>query len=450
MYDEEEDTSERSRSPPSRREAEAERKHINHRQHGVNPNSEEGRAERQRRERAERYERRARQRAEGLDVSRSPSPSQTNDNLDRPSPYEYENINREEQGDTVTPLGTFETYNREGIPRNINFGQDTQESIIENENSTTTQSEEPTSRQVNQAFEEFLQQVRASEQAFNYRVPINSTTSSGHSGGGRGSGTIAMSGGAPPPPRRGKIPLPTYKGKKDPDTYIQEYVNICHANQEGTDAEKLRLFPVTLKKKALEWYTQFPANHFMNWNDLKTTFIQRFRSTKSEGEIINNLSHVKQKKDESVEEFYERVMVAAAKIQPAPGEQIRKTWFINGLRKEYEKYVNILPSDTLEEALASARKIEMSKTKKERMKEDESSGDSSSDSDDDGRRTQKGKAKKADITKDDLKALKREIEELAIGTRKFRTGVTCQKCRNEGHYSNECQLKSCSNCNSTT
>jgi hypothetical protein len=47
-------------------------------------------------------------------------------------------------------------------------------------------------------------------------------------------------------------------------------------------------------------------------------------------------------------EFYERVMVAAAKFQPAPGEQIRKTWFINGLRKEYEKYVNILPSDSLE------------------------------------------------------------------------------------------------------
>jgi hypothetical protein len=211
------------------------------------------------------------------------------------------------------------------------------------------------------------------------------------------------------------------------------------------------LFLVTLKKKALEWYTQFPANHFVNWNDLKTTFIQRFQSTKSEGKIIKYLSHVKQKKDELVEEFYERVMVAAAKIQPAPGEKIRKTWFINGLRKEYEKYVNILPSDTLEEALASARKIEMSKMKKERMREDESSGDSNSDSNGDARRRKKkGKAKKADITKDDLKALKQEIEELAIGTRNFRTGVTCRRCRNEGHYSNECQLKSCSNCNSTT
>ena len=57
MYDKEEDTREQSRSPPSRRKAEAECKHINRMQHGVNPNSEEGRAERQRKERAERYER---------------------------------------------------------------------------------------------------------------------------------------------------------------------------------------------------------------------------------------------------------------------------------------------------------------------------------------------------------------------------------------------------------
>ena len=97
MYDEEEDTRERSRSPPSRREAEAERKHVNRMQHRVNPNSEEDRAERQRRERAERYERRARQRAEGLDVSRSPSQQLASDNLDRSLSYEYDSdeINRE-------------------------------------------------------------------------------------------------------------------------------------------------------------------------------------------------------------------------------------------------------------------------------------------------------------------------------------------------------------------
>ena len=60
-----------------------------------------------------------------------------------------------------------------------------------------------------------------------------------------------MSGGMPLAPRRGKIPLPTYKKKTDPNTYIQIYVNICQANQEGTDAEKSNFFLVILKKKGI-------------------------------------------------------------------------------------------------------------------------------------------------------------------------------------------------------
>ena len=56
-------------------------------------------------------------------------------------------------------------------------------------------------------------------------------------------------------PRRTKVPLPTYKGKMDPNTYMQEFNNVCLTNQENMDAIKLQLFPVTLKKQALEWYS---------------------------------------------------------------------------------------------------------------------------------------------------------------------------------------------------
>ena len=83
------------------------------------------------------------------------------------------------------------------------------------------------------------------------------------------------------------------------------------------------------------------------------------------------------------------------------------------------------------------------------MREDGSNGESSSDSNVDKRIKKKnGKTKKVDITKDDLKALKQKIDELAIDAQKVRTGVTCQSGRNECHYANECQLKTCSNCNS--
>ena len=105
--------------------------------------------------------------------------------------------------------------------------------------------------------------------------------------------------------RRTKVPLPTYKGKIDPDTYMQEFNNVCFANQEDTDAIKLQLFPVTLKKRALEWYSQFGPNHFPDWPTLGTAFLMRFRTKKSEGEVIESLGSLKQKKDEAVEEFYE-------------------------------------------------------------------------------------------------------------------------------------------------
>lgn len=51
---------------------------------------------------------------------------------------------------------------------------------------------------------------------------------------------------------------------------------------------------------------------------------------------------------------------------------------------------------------------------------------------------------------EDIKALKKELEDLALGSRKFCTGIICQRCRNEGHYVQECQMKQCTNCNSLT
>ena len=58
---------------------------------------------------------------------------------------------------------------------------------------------------------------------------------------------------------RSKMPLLNYKGKNDLYTYLQEFNNVCTANQEAADAIKLQLYPVTLRMKALKWYIQFPT-----------------------------------------------------------------------------------------------------------------------------------------------------------------------------------------------
>ena len=74
MYKEEEDSEKGSRSPPTKREEEAERRHVQRMQHGVNSETDEERIERQRKERHERYRRRASQRTTNPSQGRTTSP----------------------------------------------------------------------------------------------------------------------------------------------------------------------------------------------------------------------------------------------------------------------------------------------------------------------------------------------------------------------------------------
>lgn len=74
MYKEEGNSEKGSRSPPLRREEEAERRHVERMQHGVNPETDEERVERQRKERNERYERRRNQRTTNPTRGRTTSP----------------------------------------------------------------------------------------------------------------------------------------------------------------------------------------------------------------------------------------------------------------------------------------------------------------------------------------------------------------------------------------
>ena len=190
------------------------------------------------------------------------------------------------------------------------------------------------------------------------------------------------------PQRRTKVPLPTYKGKTDPDTYMHEFDNVCLANQEDTDAIKLHLFLVTLKKQALEWYSQFGPNYFPDWPTLGIAFLMRFKSKKSEGEVIESLGSLKQKKDEIVKEFYEKVMVESSKINPQPNNQFKKAWFFNGLKKEYAKHIDLMPTDDLDEAKASARKLELGQMRKGRFHDDSDSDKSSDDLEEERKKNQ--------------------------------------------------------------
>ena len=136
-------------------------------------------------------------------------------------------------------------------------------------------------------------------------------------------------------------------------------------------------------------------------------------------------------------------MITTSKINLDQDKQFKRTWILNGLRKELAKYVALLSSDDLATTKVSACKVEIGRLKKQRMREDSDTKESSNESD------EKSKRKKND-TEEEIKALREELEGIALGDMQYRMGVVCWRCQNPGHYVQECQLKQCTNCNSLT
>ena len=57
-------------------------------------------------------------------------------------------------------------------------------------------------------------------------------------------------------------PLPHFHGKfhEDPDSFLFEFDILCRSYDYSTDAQKLRLFPFTLKDSTLRWFMGLGGN----------------------------------------------------------------------------------------------------------------------------------------------------------------------------------------------
>ncbi|XP_031119033.1 uncharacterized protein LOC116022450 [Ipomoea triloba] len=66
---------------------------------------------------------------------------------------------------------------------------------------------------------------------------------------------------------------------EDPKAHVVHFDRICNTikmNGIPTDAIKLRLFPFSLRDKALSWLNSFSANHFLTWEQLYKAFMQEY------------------------------------------------------------------------------------------------------------------------------------------------------------------------------
>ena len=56
---------------------------------------------------------------------------------------------------------------------------------------------------------------------------------------------------------------------EDPDIFLFEFNVLCRGYDYISDAQKLKLFPATLKGAALRWFMRLGAGTIQTWNDMR-------------------------------------------------------------------------------------------------------------------------------------------------------------------------------------
>jgi hypothetical protein len=59
---------------------------------------------------------------------------------------------------------------------------------------------------------------------------------------------------------------------KDPDAFIFEFDILCRSYDYCNDAQKLKLFPSTLKDSSLHWFMGLGGNTIKTWDEMRTVF----------------------------------------------------------------------------------------------------------------------------------------------------------------------------------
>ena len=72
--------------------------------------------------------------------------------------------------------------------------------------------------------------------------------------------------------------LPNFYGTsaEDLDAFVFEFDVLCQTYGYTNEAQKIRLFPATLKGPSLKWFMGLGVNSTMFWIDMKKNFLNKY------------------------------------------------------------------------------------------------------------------------------------------------------------------------------
>jgi hypothetical protein len=103
--------------------------------------------------------------------------------------------------------------------------------------------------------------------------------------------------------------LPNFHGLsfEDPDEFLFKFDILCRSYDYISNAQKLNLFPATLKGNALRWFMSLGGHVITTWDQMKQKFLHKYQDYCRTREKREELFKMIQKEDENLEDFVERL-----------------------------------------------------------------------------------------------------------------------------------------------
>ncbi|XP_020238110.1 uncharacterized protein LOC109817306 [Cajanus cajan] len=109
------------------------------------------------------------------------------------------------------------------------------------------------------------------------------------------------------------LPIEKHDGSTDPDEHLNVFLTQATLSTQD-DSALCRIFPTSLKGRALSWFTKLPSSSIDSFNELSSQFTLQFATSKPYKTTSLALAGVRQEKKESLRNFMDRFNKIAMEI----------------------------------------------------------------------------------------------------------------------------------------
>jgi hypothetical protein len=140
--------------------------------------------------------------------------------------------------------------------------------------------------------------------------------------------------------------LPHFHGmsSKDLDSFLFEFDILRRSYNYVRDAQKIKLFPITLKDSALRWFMGLGEHTIRTWEEMRSAFLKKYQEYCRTRDTQNDIFRMHQQEDESLEDYVKRFVYNLQKNRNDLNLATIRTIFLKGILEENIDILNLMAS----------------------------------------------------------------------------------------------------------